>query len=55
MTADEFGEGVFGAVAGVVLQQFQVAGVGGVAHFQKYIVADCGNPPKDFQLHSLGW
>lgn len=45
VATDEFGEGIFGMAVGVAREQLQVGG-GGVAHFQKYIVAGWGNPTK---------
>ena len=51
VTADEFGEGVFGVVVGVAREELQVAGVGGVTHCQKYIAAGQGNPTKIFNLN----
>ena len=48
MTAGEFGEGLFHAVAGVAREQLQVGVSCGFAHLQKHIAARWGNPTKIF-------
>jgi hypothetical protein len=42
MATDDFSEGIFGAVAAIASEQFQV----GFVHFQKPIVADLWNPTR---------
>jgi len=43
VTADDFGEGVFGLMLGILCEQLQV----GVAHVHKYIAAAPANPTKN--------
>jgi hypothetical protein len=42
VAADDFGEGVFGILSGVLPQQINV----GNCHFQEYIAADGPNPTQ---------